>query len=326
MEIATGARPKPAAYRMLWLWGPVFGIGLAAMLTSFYPPGLDPDAAKAAGVRLLHRDVTIGWWDYAALAYAGAWIVAKPLAVIGAIQWLEFRFAPAASPKNRLGAWAAQAVTLAFPLGIVAVLSLLHLLPAPLIRVGPATGTAALLLVTLPLFIVSLLVADFFSYWAHRAMHRFAFLWRFHAIHHSVEVDVLHNIGHPLELSLLILFVTVPTTFLIGVSQEQLYLLIGFTSLQGHINHTRLPIHLGPLGGTLLCDNRYHFLHHSLDPAHFDKNFAPRFPLFDMLFGTYCPPTGALVPTGHPDRAPPRTLGQYLTARLPGRAGASASG
>jgi sterol desaturase/sphingolipid hydroxylase (fatty acid hydroxylase superfamily) len=40
----------------------------------------------------------------------------------------------------------------------------------------------------------------------------------------------------------------------------------------------------------LWCSPQVHRIHHSLEPQHFDKNFAFVFPLWDVLFGTYCPP------------------------------------
>jgi sterol desaturase/sphingolipid hydroxylase (fatty acid hydroxylase superfamily) len=319
MEIAADAGPRPHVFKTIWLWGPMLCVALATVLTDYLPPGLDQDATRNAAAGLRSGELARGGLGLATLAYAAAWMLAKPLFVIGAIQWLEFHVSGERNPRNYLLAWAAQGLTLGLPLSLVTMLSVLHMLPQPLISVGPAENPAALYLVSVPLFFASLLIVDFLGYWTHRAMHRFAFLWRFHALHHSLDVDVLHNLSHPVDVLLLVLFVTVPAAFLIGVSQEQLYLLVAFTSLQGHLNHTRLPINLGPLGGTLLCDNRYHFLHHSFDPAHHDRNFASRFPVLDMLFGTYAGAGRELAPTGLADRAAPRTLGQYLTARLPER-------
>ena len=319
MELVATAGSRPAAFGSAWLWAPVFGIGLAAVLAGPLPPGGVTDLARPAALRLLAGEFALGWTELAALALVAGWMLAKPLCVVGAILLLEFRFSAGAAPKDHLFAWAGQTISLGFFIGLATLFSLLDLFPQPLIRVGEAGGTAALLLLSVPAFLISLLIADLFGYWVHRAMHRFAWLWRFHALHHSFEIDVLRSFGHPVDHVLSILFIGVPTALLIGTSQEQLYLIVALTSLQAQITHTRLPIHFGPLGGRLLCDNRYHFIHHSLDPAHYNKNFADRFPVLDMLFGTYAAPGDGLVATGLPDRTPPRTLGQYLTVRLPER-------
>jgi sterol desaturase/sphingolipid hydroxylase (fatty acid hydroxylase superfamily) len=326
MELATMARMRPAAFGSAWLWVPVFGAGLAAVLAGHLPPGGAPDLARAAAHRMIAGDFALDPAALGALAFTAGWIVLQPLAVIGAILWLEFRFSPGAGGRNHLLAWAMQTISLALLLGALSACALFGLFPAPLIRVGEARGVAALLLVSVPAFLLSMLAVDFFGYWLHRAQHRLAFLWRFHRLHHSFEVDVLHSVSHPVDHLLYVPLVAFPTALLIGVSQEQLFLLVAFYSIQGQINHTRLPIHLGPLGGTLLCDNRYHFIHHSLDPAHRDKNFADRFPVLDMLFGTYAPRGEGLAATGLAREAPPASLGDYLLARLPGRADGAGAG
>jgi len=311
-----------ATLRSLWIWALLIAIGLAAMFMPALPPGDTAEVAKQAAVRLLGGDL-VGVGAFGALALFGFWLVMKPLLVIGGILLLEFWFSPVppgVTRKNYWLGWAAQAVTTAFVIATVMLMGLLDLFPAPLLRVDAAHGWAALLLATVPGFLLGLLVLDFFEYWVHRAQHRFAFLWRFHRLHHSLDVDVLHNIRHPFDHLPMILFVAVPSAFLIGVNEVQLYLLVAFTALQGHLNHTRLPIHMGPFGW-LLCDNRYHFLHHSRDPAVRDRNFAGRFPVMDRLFGTYEPRTGGLVETGLEEAEAPRTMGEYLLVRLRERAG-----
>lgn len=289
------------------------------MLAGPLPPGGFDALARPAVLRLLHGSFAIDAMEIAAIAAVAAWLVAKPLAVVAALLWLELRFSPGAGHRNFLVAWGVQAFTISFVVLFTTLLSLLDVFPEPLLKIEAAGSTLTLLVVLLPAFFLNLLITEFFQYWIHRAFHHFPLLWRFHALHHSLEVNVLNNIGHPVESVLAILFVGIPTALLIGVSHEQLFLVVAFTSIQGHINHTLLPIHLGPLSGTLLCDNRFHVIHHSLDPAHFNKNFA-NIPIWDMVFGTYVPSSPRLIPTGLADRAPPRTIGQYLTVRLPTRA------
>ena len=50
-------------------------------------------------------------------------------------------------------------------------------------------------------FVVAFIAVDFFSYWLHRAYHRFPFLWSFHVMHHtSEEVDWLSTLRvHPVS-------------------------------------------------------------------------------------------------------------------------------
>ena len=55
---------------------------------------------------------------------------------------------------------------------------------------------------------------------------------------------------------------------------------------QGNYLHSPIRLHLGVLG-RYIVDNRVHRIHHSLEPAHFDKNFGMFTTLWDRLFGTY---------------------------------------
>ena len=52
--------------------------------------------------------------------------------------------------------------------------------------------------------IVLIICGDLYYYWAHRAFHMVPFLWRFHAIHHSVEdMDwVAAHRTHPIDTGL----------------------------------------------------------------------------------------------------------------------------
>ena len=49
--------------------------------------------------------------------------------------------------------------------------------------------------------------------------------------------------------------------------------------------HSSTRVQLGPLR-RFIVDSRYHRIHHSLDPKHFEKNFGAATPLWDWLFGT----------------------------------------
>ena len=49
--------------------------------------------------------------------------------------------------------------------------------------------------------------------------------------------------------------------------------------------HSPIDVHFGPLR-KVLVDNRFHRIHHSLEPRHFDKNFGVCFTIWDRWFGT----------------------------------------
>ena len=85
------------------------------------------------------------------------------------------------------------------------------------------------------------------SYWAHRAFHRVPFLWRFHAIHHSVEqLDWLAGSRlHVVDVVLTRLAGFLPV-FVIGFAPEAVYGYLMFVSfhavyIHANVNH-RWPV------------------------------------------------------------------------------------
>ena len=84
-------------------------------------------------------------------------------------------------------------------------------------------------------------------------------------------------------------------------------------SLQGYYLHSPVRLHLGPVLRRVIADNRFHRIHHSVQPEHFDKNFGAGTSIWDQLFGTaYFPAKGEWPETGIPGRPEASTLGDYL--------------
>jgi len=57
----------------------------------------------------------------------------------------------------------------------------------------------------------------------------------------------------------------------------------------GYARHLPYKLSFGRLNGVLNCPH-YHQLHHSTNPAHFDKNFGHNLIIWDRLFGTVAIP------------------------------------
>jgi sterol desaturase/sphingolipid hydroxylase (fatty acid hydroxylase superfamily) len=188
---------------------------------------------------------------------------------------------------------------------------------APLISLpdgGRLFGETAVTILELLIFLIA---TDFLHYWSHRAHHKFAFLWKFHAVHHSpTDLDALHNFLHPVELWVRYFVVVVPLAMVSSLDSANFYLFYAFLVVQNQLTHMNVPVNFGPLG-KIIVDNRYHFVHHSSDPADFDRNFAPIFTICDRLFGTYkAPSDGPLPKTGFAAPESPRRLRDYLLARV----------
>ena len=73
---------------------------------------------------------------------------------------------------------------------LIEILTLLTLQPAAVLFAWARLAAVTTAVGSLPLVVqvpAILLVADFTQYWVHRTFHHVPVLWRFHAIHHSIE-------------------------------------------------------------------------------------------------------------------------------------------
>jgi sterol desaturase/sphingolipid hydroxylase (fatty acid hydroxylase superfamily) len=135
-------------------------------------------------------------------------------------------------------------------------------------------------------FIFILLVADMVQYWSHRAYHEVPFLWKFHAVHHSVmEMDWLAGSRlHVVELLMTRSLVLLPI-FLLGFQPEVISAYVTFVSFQAVFDHANVSINPGFFRYIFVTPNFHHW-HHSQDKEALDKNYAVHFAFLDYLFGT----------------------------------------
>jgi len=165
-------------------------------------------------------------------------------------------------------------------------------------------------------FLLLILIADFLAYWRHRAEHRW--FWPIHVVHHAPhELHAANDIGHPVQVWFSVVFISVPMS-LIQIDGPATPFVVGFVvSLLSYYIHSPIDVHFGPLR-KVMVDNRYHRIHHSLEPKHFDKNFGICFSLWDRMFGTaFDPEPGEWPAVGVAGVKPPRTLSDYLMLPAP---------
>lgn len=132
----------------------------------------------------------------------------------------------------------------------------------------------------------ALLLGDLSVYWFHRASHRFEFLWRFHAVHHTAEhLDWLaaHR-EHPVDGVLTQLFINLPG-IVMGFDFATLSSFIVFRGLWAIFIHSNARLPLGPLG-SLFGSPQWHRWHHAKHPG-VVANFANLSPWCDFLFRTH---------------------------------------
>ncbi len=131
-----------------------------------------------------------------------------------------------------------------------------------------------------------LLAADLVRYWLHRAFHRFTFMWRHHAVHHSPHRLYWLNVGrfHPIEKALQLTVDTLPFA-LLGVANEVLAAYLVFYAVNGFFQHSNCNVRLGPLN-YIVSGPELHRWHHSELAVESNRNFGNNLIVWDLLFGT----------------------------------------
>lgn len=186
------------------------------------------------------------------------------------------------------------------------------------VLVVPTAGVLALAGPLAPVLamIVAAIVHDFFFYWFHRAQHRW--LWRYHAVHHSIEeMNAVNSYHHLSEALMQTALLTIPAS-LVAVEVGDVLPYAGLI-MWLHIVYLHSPMrpHAGPLRA-VFADNRFHRIHHSIEPQHFDRNFGAFTTLWDRLFGTAHFPRGDEWPAiGLAEVRQPRSIAEWLD--LPSR-------
>ncbi|CAN5825881.1 sterol desaturase family protein [soil metagenome] len=144
-------------------------------------------------------------------------------------------------------------------------------------------------------FLLYLLVLDFFDYWYHRAEHQFNWWWALHSLHHSQRNMNLwsDNRNHLLDDFLRDIYMGL-IAIAIGVQPGQYALLVVVSRMLQSLQHANVRMHFGRIGERLLVSPRYHRTHHAIGVGHETHgkgsigghNFAVLFPLWDIIFGT----------------------------------------
>jgi sterol desaturase/sphingolipid hydroxylase (fatty acid hydroxylase superfamily) len=149
-------------------------------------------------------------------------------------------------------------------------------------------------LAAMPLWVqaaVIFLLSDILLYWGHRWFHSHK-LWKYHAIHHSSNpVDWTTAFRfHPVNAWLT--FTLVDSLMLVaGFSPAAVGLFATFNLIYSTMVHANLNWTFGPFK-TIFASPVFHRWHHTAQEEGLDKNFAPTFPLLDIVFGTYYMPEG----------------------------------
>ncbi|MBI1781622.1 MAG: sterol desaturase family protein [Sphingobacteriales bacterium] len=138
--------------------------------------------------------------------------------------------------------------------------------------------------------IISVLALDFSSWLVHLVMHKNAFLWKFHTVHHTDNnVDVTTGLRHHPGDSLLrgiffILLIFVSGAPMYGVMIYQTLVVVATAFTHANI---RLPEKVDYIISFILVSPNMHKVHHHWKQPFTDSNYGATFSIWDRLFGTY---------------------------------------
>ena len=167
---------------------------------------------------------------------------------------------------------------------------------------GPHEATAWPAWTVLSMATLFELLAYELAYWfGHYLFHRIPALWEFHKVHHSAEVMTTFTElrQHPVEILAFMNLIALATgavfgvmTYVFGPGVRPFTLLNGnillmtFLVTYGHLRHSHMWIAFTGLAGKILQSPAHHQIHHSDNPAHWDKNLGFALALWDWAFGT----------------------------------------
>ncbi len=142
---------------------------------------------------------------------------------------------------------------------------------------------------------------DLSTYIVHLLMHKVPFLWEFHKIHHSATSlnPITQYRIHPVELIInnakaIFIYGLVAGLFdYLSVEQVNQWEFLGanvfsfvFLFWGANLRHSHVKLKYFHFLEKIFISPFQHQIHHSNDPAHYDKNLGAKLAIWDWLFGT----------------------------------------
>jgi sterol desaturase/sphingolipid hydroxylase (fatty acid hydroxylase superfamily) len=158
----------------------------------------------------------------------------------------------------------------------------------------------------------AIILADIGFYTAHRMFHCVPWLWKFHAVHHSIEeLDWLAAARvHPLD-QVITKGMSVLPLYVLGYSEVAVGIFSGIYFWHSLLVHANVRINFGPLRW-LIASPEFHHWHHANEPAAYNMNYAGQLSILDKLFGTLYMPAGRIPSKYGVDDPVPHTYIPHL--------------
>jgi sterol desaturase/sphingolipid hydroxylase (fatty acid hydroxylase superfamily) len=139
---------------------------------------------------------------------------------------------------------------------------------------------------SIPLWVMALLIYDFFYYWNHRLDHEVAVLWAGHVVHHSGERYNLTTALRQSATSGLTGWIFYLPMAVLGVPPLMFAVVALIDLLYQYWVHTELVGRLGILDRILVTPSN-HRVHHGQNDYCIDRNYGGILIIWDILFGTF---------------------------------------
>ncbi|MFX0556607.1 sterol desaturase family protein [Maribacter sp. CXY002] len=161
--------------------------------------------------------------------------------------------------------------------------------------------------------LIFFIILDFVQWFTHVLLHKYAFLWKFHKVHHSVKEMgfAAHLRYHWMENIFYKPLKTFGVMILGGFEPEQAYIVHFLAITIGHFNHSNIKITWGPFK-YIFNNPVMHLYHHAytLPKGTYGVNFGISLSLWDYIFKTnYIPEDSGSITLGYPgDDEMPKTF------------------
>ncbi|MGH1398944.1 MAG: sterol desaturase family protein [Alphaproteobacteria bacterium] len=134
---------------------------------------------------------------------------------------------------------------------------------------------------------LAIITAEFGLYWAHRAGHETALIWRFHAVHHSVTKLWFLNTGrfHFID-SVISIILAMGILAALGAPIDVMKWVSAITAFIGMLTHCNVEMRFGWLS-YIFNTPGLHRWHHSKDLKEGNRNYGENVMIWDILFRTY---------------------------------------
>jgi len=161
-----------------------------------------------------------------------------------------------------------------------------------------------------------MLVGDLLEYWYHRLVHTLPWLWPLHAVHHTpTRLNVLkgprHHVVYFFGRGLLVWAPLV----VVGVPPGLIAWQFAAEVVVGSLAHANIAFRIPAFVHRIIVTPDVHRIHHSIEMAQGNSNYATVFTIWDRFFGTYTDPTQVEFGETGIDRDPiPRSfLSEFLS-------------